>query len=593
MSRDLTGKIKRQAKERDNLRNSFINAIAQTPSKSISHENSFDSEFYKEKPESFRYFALKMCGIKEIFPVQLELIDAIFGEDVFAFDNELYNIFIAYWGKGSGKDYIAALIAAYLVYRLMCLIDPQVFLMEKYGCSIGKGDNIDIVNVSINARQAENVYFKKFKNIVRSCKNPVTGENWFVERGVDIEEQKDLQSVEARFPNNINCYSLNSDSYTGEGLNILQATFDEFGGMKPVKAMELYENIESSMLSRFSNKNVGKLILLSYMYHSNDAMNFLIKQLQRSDATFYLSRAATWEVNLLKKKKDFAKAYARNPESAKMKYECIAADSNENDFIRIKSSLDNMFSSAYENPIEGDLITVVSNELQSLRFKDFFRGKSDRLYAAHFDLATGKEKNDAVGFVFGHPEKMKPFIDVQMRQQLATEGVIVDNIDTDEVAIMRKGIVYDLMLQIVAPKGAEVRMSHLRQFVLFLRDVLKFNIIIVTYDGWESRESIQQMQEHGIDSYKQSVDRDFAAWEDWKEMTYQNLTRTYTMSIAHREAREIIIDETGKIDHPEKSAEREVMEGKGDGSKDVLDCIVSVTKTVQEKIHLEPDIFFG
>jgi len=70
-------------------------------------------------------------------------------------------------GKGSGKDYTSTIAAAYIAHLLLCLKDPAVY----YGKP--PGDSIDILNVAINAVQANNVFFKGFR--ARLDKSP-----WFV-----------------------------------------------------------------------------------------------------------------------------------------------------------------------------------------------------------------------------------------------------------------------------------------------------------------------------------------------------------------------------------------------------------------------------
>lgn len=70
-------------------------------------------------------------------------------------------------GKGSGKDYMSTIAVAYMVYLLLCLKDPARY----YGKP--PGDAIDILNIAINAQQAQNVFFDNFKK--RISNSP-----WFV-----------------------------------------------------------------------------------------------------------------------------------------------------------------------------------------------------------------------------------------------------------------------------------------------------------------------------------------------------------------------------------------------------------------------------
>jgi len=59
-------------------------------------------------------------------------------------------------GKGSGKDYTSTIACAYMVHLLLCLADPARY----YGKP--PGDAIDIINIAINAIQANRVFFKGF-----------------------------------------------------------------------------------------------------------------------------------------------------------------------------------------------------------------------------------------------------------------------------------------------------------------------------------------------------------------------------------------------------------------------------------------------
>ena len=56
-------------------------------------------------------------------------------------------------GKGGGKDFISTIGCAYVVHLLLCLTDPAKY----YGKP--PGDSIDIINIAINAVQANRVFF--------------------------------------------------------------------------------------------------------------------------------------------------------------------------------------------------------------------------------------------------------------------------------------------------------------------------------------------------------------------------------------------------------------------------------------------------
>ena len=226
-------------------------------------------DIWAEKPVEIQDFCVNWLG-ESLFPEQEVFSTAMLGDTAYEF-NTIYDEGHAFWGKGSGKDRTISKIQLYLIYKLMCLKNPQEFLRVQYGCSIGDDDAIDIVNVSINARQAQNVYFKKFKSLLKRCINPRTGKNWFAEKGVDLREGYDIQNTEVKFQNSITAHSLNSETNTGEGLNIFLATVDEFGSFAFDKAFELLDALRDTVISRFPQ--VGKVCVISYKYYNNDPMD--------------------------------------------------------------------------------------------------------------------------------------------------------------------------------------------------------------------------------------------------------------------------------------------------------------------------------
>jgi len=549
-----------------------------------------DSDVWSEKPVDIQTFCLDWLG-EGLFPVQDEFSRAMLGELATEFNTD-YDEGHAFWGKGSGKDRTISKMQVYLIYKLMCLKNPHEFLRTEYGCSIGDDDAIDVANMSINARQAINVYFKKFKSLLKKCINPRTGKNWFAEKGVDMRDGYDLQTSEVKFPFSITAHSLNSETNTGEGLNLFFVTIDEFGSFPFEKAFELLDAVRDTVTSRFSG--VGKTCVISYKYYHNDPMDVLYKK-ELDNERVFSSKKATHEVNLMVTREKLAQQYKRNYEKAKMTYEC-EGDAEVGGYVSKKYMLSYMFSPAYENPIVGDLLSIDSAFLQSLQFKSFFKGTEGRMYAVHVDLGTGKKdkKNDCAGFALTHIDSMFPKLDDRLKKDLYKEGIIVEfNADDPELNITRKGVVIDLAIQLVAKSGTEVQFSDVRKFILRLKNQFGFNIGIVTYDGWQSRDSIQIMNQEGIPTEAFSVDKSNESYDTWKELMYQQLVRCYPHPIAHRESKELTIGDNGKVDHPVESWDRFLLEGIEVGSKDVIDAIVGSTKNAYDRFSLDVGIFFG
>ena len=552
-----------------------------------------EDDIWAEKPVDIQDFCVNWLG-EGLFPEQEKFSRAMVGNKPYELNTQ-YDEGHALWGKGSGKDRTISKIQLYLVYKMMCLKNPHWFLREKYGCSIGDDDALDIVNMSINARQAQNVYFKKFKSLLKMCKNPRTGRNWFGEKGVDLREGYDIQNTEVRFPHSITAHSLNSETNTGEGLNILLATIDEFGSFPFEKAFEMLDAIRDTVISRFPQ--VGKVCVISYKYYNNDPMDTVYRK-EKDNPRVYSSKKATFEVNLNITKEKLASQYSRNPEKAKMTYECEGGET-EGGYVTKKYMLSYMFSPQYLNPFKGDVTSIDASLLNSLSMKQEFlqagMDGSGRMYAIHVDLATGRKdlKNDCAGLAMSHVEPMFPKIDEKMKKDLYSEGIVVDFLSQDsELAVSRKGVVTDLAIQLTSKAGTEIQFSDVRKFILKLK-TLGFNIAKVTFDGWESRDSIQILNEQGIITEKFSVDKNNEAYDTWKELMYQQLFKTYPNMIAQREAKELTIGDNGKIDHPVESWDRYMMENVEYGSKDVIDAIVASGKIAYDTFSLGSGVFFG
>lgn len=540
-----------------------------------------EEKLWRIKPVTSREFFAEFVG-EPLFPKQQELCDALLGLDPCEWDSTYFEA-DCFWGKGSGKDLTVAKIMAYIVYRLICIADiQQVFT------GIGKGDQIDLVNVCVNAKLAKDVFFKKLKAVVRNTKNPATGKNWFEEQGTNLQDGKGIQATEIRFPFNITCHSLNSESYSGEGMSILFGVMDEVGSFPVADGMKLYRAIRSSIKSRFPTQ--GKLVLLSYKYHDNDLMQIMYRA-GKKDPKAFTSKGATWEIRLNITREDLADEYVRDPETAKRVYEC-EGESSEEGYIRRKEAISRAISKDLHNPIIGGHTTVRS--IDGLAFHDWFRGDEGKVYVAHVDLAKGKttKRGDAAGFILAHPAAMFPSYGKGAEDELHRLGIDPSAHLDSEPEAPSKGIEVDLALQIVAPVGGEIIFADIRNLIYRLKDVLGFNLVFVSYDGFESTDSIQQIQLHGIACERISVDTSIGPYDTLKSLLYQGLFQSYHHPALVRELWELQ-EKSGKVDHPEYSYRRQEQEGINRGSKDVSDCAAAVASKIVPDIPLQPGIFFG
>lgn len=537
-------------------------------------------DFWRIKPVTSRVFFDKFIG-EPLFPRQQELCDALLGTDPLLWDETFFEA-DCFWGKGSGKDLTVAKIMAYIVYLLLCLHNPQAFL------GIGKGDQIDLVNVCVNAKLAKDVFFKKLKVTIRNTINPETDQNWFEEQGTNLKEGKGIQSTEIRFPFGITCHSLNSESYSGEGMSILFGVMDEVGSFPIVEGMKLYKAIRSSIKSRFPK--MGKFVLLSYKYHDNDLMMIQYRMGKKDKKTF-TSKGATWEIRLNISREDLADEYVRDPENARRVYEC-EGDSSEEGYIKRKGAIAKIVGKGYENPVIGGHTTVRS--IETLVFQDWFRGAEGKIYVVHVDLALGKttKRGDAAGFMMAHPAAMFPSLDQGAIDELHRLGLDASAHMDSEPEAPSKGIEIDLALQIIAPSGGEIIFGDIRSLIYTLKEQLGFNIAFVSFDGFESKDSVQQIQSHGIACDKVSVDTSIVPYDTLKSLLYQGLFKGYHHPTLIRELIELQ-ERNGKVDHPEYSYRRQEEEGINRGSKDVADCAAAIASKIVPDIPLQSGVFFG
>ena len=160
------------------------------------------------------------------------------------------------------------------------------------------------------------------------------------------------------------------------------------------------------------------------------------------------------------------------------------------------------------------------------KFKPWFRGKQGLYYYIHVDLA---HKRDATGIAMAHDEG-------------------------DDVVV-------DFMLRIKAPPGGEIVFSDIRDMIFKLRDERRFKIDKVTYDGWQSIDSIQILREHWIKTETLSVDKDTSAYDTLKEKIYAGQLKYYRYEPFLEEIKRLELLVGTKVDHPPH------------GSKDVTDAV--------------------
>jgi len=556
-------------------------------SKKLGHKR--EGLFEIEPVSSKDFFSKDGFYPEPCYPLQQRLLDAIFGTNPLELSTDK-NRFVVLWGMSAGKDQTIAKAFAYAAYWLCCLYEPQLYFP-----GLGKGTTIDLVNFCITGYLAKAVFFKALKNIVMNVNFPGTSRNFFQSLGMDMREGHDVQTRFMQFPKNIRAHSLDSQSRSAVGMNVLISVYDEVGGFTYRDAQSCFDTTTKTSVSRF--KKYHKAILISWPRDYNDFMMTKYREaLTDGDESskVWVDKHATWEVNLGTKREDFAEEFVRNPESAKRVYKC-EVDVGEHSYFKYPELIRFNINHKRFNPVVGDKYRTFN--IRRLRFKDWFRGIDGVRYFGHIDLAKGKEGGDCAGIclchnVSGMPVKHSDYYLSQLQKLIGENAA----------SYFRKekfgnGIFVDLMIQLRAEPGREIIFKDIISLFQFLQEKRNFEIHKITYDGYSSVGEIQRMKDIGIDSGVLSVDRDTEAYDTLKTLIYGGLIDYYKHPIAVRELEELILaypqkntDSPSdsfrrlKINHPVSSIRRYKVEGLKSGSKDVSDALAGACKLAMENI---------
>ena len=174
-----------------------------------------------------------------------------------------------------------------------------------------------------------------------------------------------------------------------------------------------------------------------------------------------------------------------------------------------------------------------------------------------------------------HPERfLNPqeprFVHVDLGVSSDSAGVAIGCVPAfkaiqrgDEVEMLPL-IRYDLVLEVRPPRGGEVEFENIRRLLYMLRD-LGLNIRWVTFDSFQSVDSMQMLRQRGFIVGVQSVDEKPDAYNTLKQAFYDRRVLVPAHAKAQLELVRLERDpKTRKIDHPTR------------GSKDCSDAMAGV-----------------
>jgi len=522
-----------------------------------------DGEEFDERPIDLRTFVTspEYLGLPELSEHQYTLIEKssqiykestlikLFGEaEGTRKFKQTCNEVIAQLGKGSGKDYCSTIAVSYMVYLLLCLKDPATY----YGKP--PGDTIDILNIAVNAQQANNVFFKGLKTRIE--RSP-----WFIGK-------YDPKASEIRFNKNVNVYSGHSEREAFEGYNVIAVILDEISGFatenttghdQAKTADAIYDMYRGSVVSRFPD--YGKVILLSFPRFKNDPIqkfydsvvaeketitrlktmkmdNDLPDGTEGNEVTVeweedhiisytipktYALKRPTWEINPTKKIEDFKVEFYKNMPDALGRFACMPPEA-EDAFFKSREKIEKAFSNM--------ALAVDSFG----RLENWFAPDPDKEYFLHVDLA---QKHDHCAVAMSH---VKKWVNVKVTDTYSQPAPIVE---------------VDAVRYWTPTLDKSVDFTEVKDYILSLR-TKGFNIRVCTFDRWNSHDMMQQLKQYGINTETLSV----------AKKHYDDMAMIVAEDRLNGPAIKLLIDELlqlkimrDKVDHPRK------------GSKDLADAV--------------------
>lgn len=538
-----------------------------------------DGDEFEQKPVDLRTFVTSpdYLGLPPLSENQYTLIEKssqiykestlikLYGEELgkHVFNQTCVEV-IAQLGKGSGKDYSSTISVAYIVYLLLCLKDPAAY----YGKP--PKDAIDILNIAINAQQANNVFFKGFK--MRIENSP-----WFAGKYTD-------KASEIKFDKSITVHSGHSEREAWEGYNVLVVILDEISGFatentsghdQAKTADAIYDMYRASVDSRFPD--FGKVILLSFPRFKNDPIQKFYESVIAEKETIirteilkldqdlpdgtegnefevaweedhivsyvyprvFALKRPTWEVNPTKKITDFTVAFHKNPQDALGRFACMPTDAVDA-FFKSREKIEKAFN-------QGSLAVDKFGRLEN-----WFKPDLEKDYFIHVDLA---QKHDHCAVAMGHVNK---WVDVKVTDTYSQPAPIVE---------------IDAVRFWTPTPDKSVDFTEVKDYILSLR-TRGFNIKVCTFDRWNSHDMMQQLKTYGINTEILSVSKKH--YDDMAMVVLEERLSGPHIPLLIDELLQLRIMRD-KVDHPRK------------GSKDLADAVCGAVYNSISRTRMRKD----
>jgi len=472
---------------------------------------------------------------------------------------------------GVAKTTLALYSQAYQIYVLSCLADPHRLF------DLDPSSEILIVFQSINKHLAQDVDYTRFRDM---CLNGP-----YFQEAYPFDTSRES---EMRFPRRVVVKPVAGHDTAAIGQNVIGGIIDEVNFMAVVEnskntrdgstydqATQNYNTIARRRQSRFMQ--LGSLPgLLCLVSSRNYPGQFTDKKEEeaRTNPQIYIYDKRIWELRPERFCGEWFPVFigdeTRKPRILEAGEEIAAEDRHLMIDIPIE----------YRSTFEADLLAALRDvagvatqalhpfilnseavancfgkvpSIASRTECDFVTSKIQILpnrfvnreepRFAHIDLALSK---DSAGISVGH---IPGFVDIDRGDYKETLPLIQ----------------FDMILEVMPPKGGEILYEKIRRLLYTLRDQMGMNLKWISFDQYQSKDSMQILYQQGFITGYQSMDTTTFAYDVAKQAFYDDRVRAPEHKKAVKELITLEHDpQKNKIDHPPQ------------GSKDVADSIAGV-----------------
>lgn len=469
-----------------------------------------------------------------------------------------------------GKSSTAITCTAYMLYRLMCLRDPQAYFGKK---DISK---FSILFFNITKDMAAGVAYREFNDTV-------AGSPWFMEHGKKSKSERNFYYIPDGDKIDID---YGSDAAHGLGKQVFVGFMDELNfsraGVKDVtKAKEHMKSLYTTVADRvrgtfrMHGEVYGKVFAVSSKRSDSDFMETYMQEQIEAGAGdhMYISDAPQWEVlppSMFHKETFYIavgdrhkKGFVVSDESANNP---TALDELRNQGYRLLTppiDMKSQFTADFEIALRdlagisvpGALSFITQDALtaciSTTRHNPFLQ---DVLQIGTKD-AFSIEEFFHLENVPAQYKRMPMFIHLDLSlntDRTGISGVCINgsadiNVDGTRVAMPTFGHVFSVALE--APRGDKIAYNKVLRFILWLRKQ-GFNIQRISRDQFQSEYIAQLLEEQGFSVDKISLDRTPDGYLTLRSVLLEHRIDMLNVQLLQDELIHLQRDSvTGKVDH--------------------------------------------